>query len=200
MNEDLIGLTVVLSAVTLVATLVVLHGSHKAEQVHEAWRKLAERHQLQFQPQRSIARQARVTGSLGGRPFRLERSGSGNQAKAHMELDLLGALPNGLRVHSIGAHAGAHREVLGVPVSEVVEGTGEVKINDEVGVRAADAEELPDYLTATRMRGALRLGDVGGELDDHKLRVALTKNVDDLEELDSVLRTLAKVAPLLDTP
>ena len=54
-------------------------------------------------------------------------------------------------------------------------------------------------LTAERKRAALQLADVGGELNEHKLRVTVTKHADDLEELDKALRTLAEVAPMLDT-
>jgi hypothetical protein len=73
-----------------------------------------------------------------------------------------------------------------------------VKINDEVSVEATDPDDLPAYLTAERKWAALQLADVGGELDDDKLRVTVTKHVDDLEEPDQALRTLAAVAPLLD--
>ncbi len=98
-----------------------------------------------------------------------------------------------------GKHLAAHLAVLGVLVSQVVEGGGKVKINDEMDVEADDPDDLPAYLTAERKRAALQLADVGGELDGHKLRVTVTKKVDDLEELDQALRTLAAVAPMLDT-
>ena len=74
-----------------------------------------------------------------------------------------------------------------------------MKINDEMSVQATDSDDLPAYLTAERKRAALQLADVGGELDDDKLRVTVTKHVNDLEELDQALRTLVAVAPLLDT-
>ena len=197
MNEDLIGLTVTFSTLGVLLPLVLLHGTFKAQEIEDSWRKLAERHRLDFEPAPAF-RSAQVTGSLAGRPFLLKKSGGGNKAGFCMELGLGGALPPGLRMKPRGRHLAAHREVLGVPESHVIERTGEVKINDEMSVKATSPEQIEEYLTAERKRAALRLADVGGELDGHKLRVVVTKHADDLEELDKAVLALAEVAPVLD--
>ena len=199
MHEELIGLAVVFSVVAVVLPLALVHGTHKAQEVQEAWRKLAARHRLSFEPGRRVVHNTKVTGALAGCPFLLEKSGGNDNTAFCMELGLRGSLPVGLSMKPTGKHLAAHVAVLGVPVSEVSERTGEVKINDEVSVTATDRDDVPVYLTAERKRAALRLADVGGELDDEKLRVTVTKHADDLEELDQALRTLAAVAPLLDT-
>ncbi len=196
MNDALIGLTTTFAVIAVVLPLAVLHGSHRTQEVQEAWRKLADRHRLRYELHRS---KTKVTGSLGGRPFQLHKSGSGDKASARMEVELGAGLPSGLQMKPIGRHESAHVEVLGVPVSEVDEGTGTVKIGGEVSVVATDPADLRGYLTPDRMRGALRLADAGGALDDHKLRVTVTKSMSDLEALDKVLRALAVVAPVLDT-
>lgn len=199
MHEELIGLAVAFSVVAVVLPLALVHGTHKAQEGQEAWRKLAARHRLSFAPGRRVVHNTKVTGALAGRPFLLQKVSSNNNAAFHMELDLRGPLPAGLSMKPTGKHLAAHLAVLGVPVSEVVEGSGKVKINDEMSVESTDPDDLSDYLTAERKRAALQLADVGGELDDHQLRVTVTKQVDDLEELDQALRTLAEVAPMLDT-
>ncbi len=199
MPEELIGLVVTFSVLAVVVPLALAHGLHKAQEVQEAWRKLAARHSLSFEPGRRVVYNTKVTGSLAGRPFLLQKAGGNNNAAFYMELDLSGSLPVGLSMKPTGKHLAAHLAVLGVPVSEVVGRSGKVKINDEMSVQATDPADLPAYLTAQRKRAALQLADVGGELDDNKLRVTVTKHVDDLEELDQALRTLATVAPLLDT-
>lgn len=197
MNEDLIGLTVTFCTLAVLVPLVLLHGTFKAREVQDAWRKLAERHRLDFEPA-PVFRSAEVRGSLAGRPFLLKKTGSGNKAGFFMELGLSGSLPPGLRMKPSGRHLAAHREVLGVPESQVNERSGEVRINDEMSVKAADVEGIAEYLTATRKRAALRLADVGGELDGHKLRVTVTQHADDLEELDKAVHALAAVAPVLE--
>lgn len=199
MHDELIGLAVVFSVVAVVVPLALVHGTYKAQEVQEAWRKLAARHRLSFEPGRRVVHNTKVTGALAGRPFLLQRAGGNKDAAFCMELGLRGLLPVGLTMKPTGEHLAAHRAVLGVPVSEVAKRTGKVKINDEMSVEATDPDDLPAYLTAERKRAALQLADVGGELDDDKLRVTVTKHADDLEDLDQALRTLAAVAPLLDT-
>ena len=196
--KDLIAMTVMFSCMAVAIFIAVVHGAYKAQEIQEAWRKLADRHRLRYEPKRSLTLKTKVTGSLAGRPFVLRQSGSGNKTAMEMELELHGPLPGGLRMKRCGKHLAAHREVLGVPLSEVIESSGEVKINEEVSVTAADPAELPTYLTAERQRGALRLADIGGEFEDKKLRVTVTKMADDLEMLDEAVRTLAAVAPMLD--
>jgi hypothetical protein len=199
MNEDLIGLAVTFSVVAVVLPLALLHGTHKAQEVQEAWRKLAARHRLHFEPGRRVVHKTTVAGALAGRPFLLQKAGGNNNAAFHMELGLNGSLPVGLSMKPTGGHLAAHLAVLGVPVSQVAKRTGKVTINDEISVAATDPDDIPAYLSAERKRAALRLADIEGELDDHKLRVTVTKQADDLEELDKALRTLVAVAPMLDT-
>ncbi len=199
MNEDPIVWTLMFAALAVILPLAFVHGGHKAQELEDAWRKLADRHRLRFERRGALSQNNRVTGILNGHSFLLQRSGGGNKAAMQMELSLIGALPAGLRIKPRGKHAAAHVEILGVPVSHVVEGSGEVRINDEVSVKAKDPGELPGYLTPERKRAALSLADLGGELEGHKLRVAVTKTADDLEHLDRVAQTLAAVGPILDT-
>jgi len=197
MNEDLIGLTVMFSALALVLPLAFLHASFKAQEVEEAWRKLSLRHRLDFKPGR-LGRGLEVTGSLAGRPFRLKKEGGGNKVAFHMELGLRGSLPAGLRMRPGKRRLTAPSNVSGVPESQVIERTGEVRIDDEMSVTASDPRQIAEYLTAARKRAAVQLAGVGAELDGHQLRVTVTKQADDLEGLDRAVHVLAASARALD--
>lgn len=199
MNDDTIGLTVTFAAIAVVLPLALMHGTYKAQQVQEAWRKLADRHRLRFQPGRRVVGQTKVAGSVAGRSFLMQKWGSGNKATFRMELQLRGSLPDGIRLKPCGHLLATQLEVFGVPVSRVVGRSGEVRISDEVNVTATDPSEISAYLTPGRKRAAARLAEVGGELEDHKLSVTISQKADDLEELDKALCTLAVVAPILDT-
>jgi hypothetical protein len=87
---------------------------------------------------------------------------------------------------------------MGEPIATVHERTGRIDINEEVRVGSRDPNELPAWLTPARKRAALKLADVEGELDGRKLKVIITRKVDDLEHLDEVLQTLCEVALALD--
>ncbi len=65
--------------------------------------------------------------------------------------------------------------------------------------KAADPDEVPAYLTEQRTKAALQLAEIGGSLEDHKLSVPVTQTMRDLEELDRTLRTLRRLAPVLET-
>ena len=86
MNEDVIGLVAMVSGMAVVLSLATVHGSHRAQEIQEAWRKLADRHRLHFEAKPSLLSPTKVSGSLGPRPFLLRQSGSGNQAVIQMEL------------------------------------------------------------------------------------------------------------------
>ena len=63
----------------------------------------------------------------------------------------------------------------------------------------AEPDEVPAYLTEQRTKAALQLAEIGGSLEDHKLRVPVTKTMRDLEELDRTLRTLRRLASVFET-
>ena len=145
MNDDLIALAVTFSALAVVVPLALVHGTHKAQEVQEAWRRLADRYRLRFEPGLRVVQNTKVTGSLAGRSFLLQKAGSGNQAAFHMELALSGSLPAGLSMKPTGKHLAAHLEVLGEPESQVVERTGEVR------------DQRRDQRQSERLRRDLRL-------------------------------------------
>jgi hypothetical protein len=134
MNEDLIGPAATISILAVVLSLALLHGTHMAQEIQEAWRKLADRHRLRFEPPRRVLHWPEVAGSVAGRPFLLKKAGGGKHARFYMELGLRGDLPAGLKMKPSGPHVTAHLEVLGVPVSKLKEGGREVQINDEIKV------------------------------------------------------------------
>jgi len=193
MNDGIIGITVALCAVGVLVPLLLTHGSHKMQQIEDAWRKLAERHALRFQPGRKI----QVAGEVAGRSFSLTSEGSGNKATFTMELELHGRLPQGLQLKGIGKRKNAS-DAVAAPVISVNERTGRIDINGAVRAGAMHPEELPDYLDVARQRAALRLIDVQGKLEGSKLSVPFTSHPDDLEGLDHALQELTAVAPVFE--
>jgi hypothetical protein len=193
MNDGIIGITVTLCALGVLVPLLLTHATHRMQQIEDAWRKLAERHRLRFQPGRKL----QVMGSLAGRAFSLASEGSGNKATFTMELELHGPLPQGLQLKGIGKPKDAH-EAAGAPVISVHERSGRIDINGAVRVGARHPGELTDYLDLARQRAALRLIDVAGKLQSRTLSVPFTSHPDDLEGLDHALQELAAVAPVLE--
>jgi len=191
--EAIVGLTVSVCALVLMVPLLLVYAGHKVQLIEDAWRKLAERHGLRFEPGRKLT----VRGELSGRSFAMAGAGAGNNAMYTMELELHGPLPAGLNIKVVGKHK-RHQEVMGEPVATVHERTGRIDINEEVRVGSMDPGELPAWLTPARKRAALSLADAEGELDGRKLKVNVNKKVDDLEYLDDVLRTLCEAARALD--
>ena len=198
--EELTILTIGFAAASLIASLVIMHVLHHTEELSEAWRKLAARHHLQFNPGRRVAQKTTVSGSLRGREFLLQQGGGNKKhAGVHMELSLRGSLPAGLELHPVDENVAQLAAVTGIPVEAMTGGGAQVNIDDQLRAKAAEPEEVPAYLTRQRTKAALQLVEIGGSLEDHKLRVPVTKTATDLEELDRTLRTLRRLAPLLET-
>lgn len=198
--EEILALSAIIGAVAAILPLALTHGMHQAQEVSEAWRKLADRHRLQFNSGARVVSKTSVAGVLGGREFLLARAGSGNNQTVCMELTLNGPLPAGLRIQAKkpsaeglaaalewSARAGEHAE------------DSDAAVDEKLKLRADDAEELPAYMTHQRMKAAVILAEIGGELEHHKLRVPVTKEAADLETLDRSLGALARMAPVLDT-
>ncbi len=193
-------LTIGLAVALLIAPLVIMHVLDREQDRTEAWRKLAARHHLQFNPGRRVVQKTTVSGILRGREFLLDQvAGKKNQAAVHMELLLGGSLPEGLELHPVDGSVAKLAAITGIPVEAMVRGGDQVAIDDRLRATAADPEDLPAYLTPRRTKAALQLAEIGGSLEDHKLRVPVTKTMTDLEELDRTLRTLRRLAPLLET-
>jgi hypothetical protein len=166
----------------------------------EAWRKLAARHRLHFDPGRRVVQKTSVSGSLRGREFSLTGvGGNKNHGSVHMELTLRGSLPVGLELHPVDENIAQLAAVTGIPVDALAGGEAQVNIDDQLRAKAADSEEVPVYLTPQRTKAALQLAEIGGSLEDHKLRVPVDKTATDLEQLDRTLRTLRRIAPVLET-
>jgi len=140
-------LTIGLAVALLIAPLVIMHVLDREQDRTEAWRKLAARHHLQFNPGRRVVQKTTVSGILRGREFLLDQ----------------------------------------------------VAIDDRLRATAADPEDLPAYLTPRRTKAALQLAEIGGSLEDRKLRVPVTQTMRDLEDLDRTLRTLRRLAPVFET-
>ncbi len=197
--EELTILTIGLAAAVLVVPMAMMHGLYHAQELSEAWRKLAARHHLQFNPGRRVVRKTTVTGSLRGREFLLQRvGGNKNHGAVHMELSLRGSLPAGLELHPVDENIARLATITGIPIDSIAAGE-RVDIDDKLRATAADPEEVSAYLTQQRTKAALQLAEIGGSLEDHKLRVPVTKTVTDLEALDRTLRTLHRLAPVLET-
>jgi len=88
MNGDIIGLVVLFVAVAAIVPLALAHGFFKAQEMHEAWRKLAYRHHLRFDPGPRLRQKTNVSGVLDGREFLLQRAGGNDKAPVFMELRL----------------------------------------------------------------------------------------------------------------
>ena len=199
-GEDLIALAAVFAGLAVIVPLALTHGMHQANEVSEAWRRLAERHRLRFDTGSRIVSKTSVTGALGGHEFLLKRAGGGNNKQSvYMELALNGELPAGLRLRAGKPGPEALAAVLGMPLDVEGRGSGDVSIDERLKVRATDPEDIPVYLTNARKKAALLLTDLGGELDGRKLRIAVTKTAADLEELDKTAVALAELAAVLDT-
>ncbi len=198
--EELTVLAIGLAVVMLIVPMAVMHGLHHAQELSEAWRKLAARHHLQFDPGRRVVQKTTVSGSLRGREFLLQRvGGNKNHGAVHMELSLRGSLPAGLELHPVDENVAQLAAITGIPVEAMTGGEAQVDIDDQLRAKAADPEEVPVYLTRQRTKAALQLIEIGGSLEDNKLRVPVNKKATDLEELDRALRTLRRLAPVLET-
>ena len=199
--EELTILMIGFAVAVLVVPMVIMHGLYRTQELSEAWRKLASRHHLQFNPGRRVVQKTTVSGSLRGREFLLQRvGGNKNHGAVHMELSLKGSLPAGLELHPVDGNVAQLAAVTGILVEARAGGGAQVNIDDQLRATAADADEVPAYLTQQRTNAALQLAEIGGSLEDHKLRVPVAKTVTDLEELDRALRTLHRLAPVLECP
>ncbi len=193
-------LTIGLVVALLIAPLVIMHVIDREQERTEAWRKLAARYHLQFNPGRRVVRKTTVSGFLRGREFSLDQvAGNKNHGAVHMELLLRGSLPEGLELHPVDESVAQLAAVTGIPVEAMVGRGDQVAIDDQLRAKAADPDEVPAYLTEQRTKAALQLAEIGGRLEDHKLRVPVTKTMRDLEELDRTLRTLRRLAPVFET-
>ncbi len=193
-------LTIGLAVVLLLGPLLIMHVLDQEQERTEAWRKLAARYHLQFIPGRRVVQKTTISGFVRGREFLLEQvAGNKNQEAVHMELLLGGSLPEGLELHPVGGSVAQLAAVTGIPVEAMVGGEGQVNIDEKLRAKAADPDEVPAYLTEQRTKAALQLAEIGGSLEDHKLRVPVTKTMRDLEALDRTLRTLRRLAPVLET-
>ena len=88
MNDDIIALAALFAAIAAIVPLALVHGSFKAQELHEAWRKLAYRHDLRFDPGPRLRQRSKVSGVLDGREFLLQRAGGNDKAPVFMELRL----------------------------------------------------------------------------------------------------------------
>ena len=89
MREDVIGVVVTLAVIAAIVPLIVVQGAFRLQELHEAWRKLAYRHGLHFDPGPRLVLKATVSGSINGRTFLLQRAGgNNNKAPVYMELGL----------------------------------------------------------------------------------------------------------------
>ncbi len=116
-----------------------------------------------------------------------------------MELLLGGSLPEGLELHPVDGSVAKLAAITGIPVEAMVGGGDRVAIDGQLRATAADPEDLPAYLTPRRTKAALQLAEIGGSVEDRKLRVPVTQTMRDLEDLDRTLRTLRRLAPVFET-
>jgi hypothetical protein len=198
--EEIIALSAIIGAVAAILPLALTHGLHQAQEASEAWRKLAERHGLTFNSGRHVVSKTSVTGALGGREFQLERVGDNkNTQSAYMQVTLKGQLPAGLHMQTGKPKAGASSVSAETPLAAGEREVAEVRVGESHKITASDPADLPGYLTASRRKAVLQLSELGGELEGQTLRVRVAKEAADLEALDTALRALAEMAPVLDT-
>ena len=66
-------LTIGLAVALLIAPLVIMQALDREQDRTEAWRKLAARHHLRFNPGRRVVQKTTVSGILRGREFLLDQ-------------------------------------------------------------------------------------------------------------------------------